>query len=164
MAIDFPASPALGQQYVFAGVTYIFTAQGTWATNGTQFAPLNSPTFTGNPQAPTATAGDADNSIATTAFVMAAIASGGFSTGDVKPTLKIVADPGWVMFDDQGIGNPTSVGVHKGNEFHALFVLLFGITDDTGCPIYDSAGIVSSRSGFGNTQKLLGLPLLYILA
>jgi hypothetical protein len=40
-------------------------------------APLASPVFTGNPTAPTPTAGDSDTSIATTAFVTAAIAAGG---------------------------------------------------------------------------------------
>ena len=40
-------------------------------------APLASPVFTGNPQAPTPTAGDNDTSIATTAFVNAAVAAGG---------------------------------------------------------------------------------------
>ena len=40
-------------------------------------APLASPAFTGNPTAPTPTAGDADTSIATTAFVVSAIAAGG---------------------------------------------------------------------------------------
>jgi hypothetical protein len=40
-------------------------------------APLASPVFTGNPTAPTPTAGDNDTSIATTAFVTSAVASGG---------------------------------------------------------------------------------------
>jgi hypothetical protein len=40
-------------------------------------APLASPTFTGDPKAPTPTAGDNDNSIATTAFVTAAVFAGG---------------------------------------------------------------------------------------
>ncbi len=31
MAIDFPASPAVGQRYGFAGINYIFTAQGIWS-------------------------------------------------------------------------------------------------------------------------------------
>lgn len=38
-------------------------------------APLASPAFTGNPTAPTPTAGDNDTSIATTAFVTAAVAA-----------------------------------------------------------------------------------------
>jgi hypothetical protein len=40
---------------------------------GLPFAPLNNPVFTGDPQAPTAAPGDNDQSIATTAFVTAAI-------------------------------------------------------------------------------------------
>lgn len=40
---------------------------------GAGYAPLNSPHFTGDPQAPTAAPGDADASIATTAFVAAAV-------------------------------------------------------------------------------------------
>lgn len=42
-------------------------------------APLASPAFTGNPTAPTPTAGDNDTSLATTAFVTAAVATGGGS-------------------------------------------------------------------------------------
>lgn len=34
MAIDFPTSPTVGQQYTFGGVTYVFTAQSVWATAG----------------------------------------------------------------------------------------------------------------------------------
>jgi hypothetical protein len=54
-------------------------------------APLASPTFTGDPQAPTPTAGDNDTSIATTAFVVAAIAavpSGGASPPQGRVTLQ----------------------------------------------------------------------------
>ncbi len=40
---------------------------------------LDSPIFTGNPQAPTPTIGDADTSIATTGFVTNAVAAGGGS-------------------------------------------------------------------------------------
>ena len=41
----------------------------------TSLAPIASPTFTGDPKAPTPTAGDNDTSIATTAFVAAAVAA-----------------------------------------------------------------------------------------
>jgi hypothetical protein len=43
-------------------------------------APLASPTFTGDPQAPTPATADNDTSIATTAFVQAALAAGGYLT------------------------------------------------------------------------------------
>jgi hypothetical protein len=52
------------------------------------YAPLASPTFTGNPQAPTPTAGDNDTSIATTAFVVTKAGNylpltGGILTGNL---------------------------------------------------------------------------------
>ena len=34
MAIDFPSSPTTGQVYTYAGVTYVYSAQGVWATAG----------------------------------------------------------------------------------------------------------------------------------
>lgn len=56
-------------------------------TNWTEYANLISPTFTGDPKAPTATAGDNDTSIATTAFVQNAIGtSAGFSSTGVAGT------------------------------------------------------------------------------
>lgn len=48
-----------------------------WVTlNLSAYAPLNSPVFTGDPQAPTAALGDNDTSLATTAFVQQELASG----------------------------------------------------------------------------------------
>ena len=48
-----------------------------WVTiNLSAYAPLNSPVFTGDPQAPTPTFGDNDTSIATTAFVQAGLLGG----------------------------------------------------------------------------------------
>jgi hypothetical protein len=72
--IDFPNTPANGQIFTTpGGVSYQWIAARTlWANGpGTPSAPINSPTFTGDPQAPTPPAGDNDNSIATTAFVHA---------------------------------------------------------------------------------------------
>jgi hypothetical protein len=31
MPIDFPSSPTVGQQYIYAGITYIYSAQGVWS-------------------------------------------------------------------------------------------------------------------------------------
>jgi hypothetical protein len=47
-------------------------------------APLASPTFTGNPTAPTPSVGDNDTSIATTAFVAAAVAAAGSGSSDSR--------------------------------------------------------------------------------
>jgi hypothetical protein len=41
MAIDFPSSPTVGQNYTFGGISYVFTAQGIWAVVGA-FAPASS--------------------------------------------------------------------------------------------------------------------------
>jgi hypothetical protein len=59
-------------------------------------ANLASPTFTGDPQAPTPTAGDSDTSIATTAFVanaVAAIGVGGMSTAEYNFSTTTTAPP-----------------------------------------------------------------------
>ena len=49
-------------------------ATNDWVRNN--FAPIDSPVFTGNPQAPTASVGDNSHTIATTEFVQAAISAG----------------------------------------------------------------------------------------
>ena len=51
-------------------------------------APLASPAFTGNPTAPTPTAGDNDTSVATTAFVTSAISTAG---GGYVPTSRTIS-------------------------------------------------------------------------
>ena len=56
-------------------------------------APINNPVFTGDPRAPTPTAGDNDTSIATTAFVMTAVAAGG-TPSNTNPIMDGVAAPG----------------------------------------------------------------------
>lgn len=66
--------------YLFRYSTALNTAAGGWLLlNPTidvpSFAPLASPALTGNPTAPTPTAGDNDTSISTTAFVTGAIST-----------------------------------------------------------------------------------------
>lgn len=58
------------------------------------YAPLASPIFTGNPTAPTPTAGDNDTSIATTAFVAAAVTAGAVSPSNANPAANGTAAPG----------------------------------------------------------------------
>jgi hypothetical protein len=61
----------------------------------TEKAPVASPTFTGDPKAPTPTAGDNDTSIATTAFVVAAVAAGGGAApSNTNPLIDGTAAPG----------------------------------------------------------------------
>lgn len=56
-------------------------------------APLASPTFTGDPKAPTPTAGDNDTSIATTAFVSGAIATSDSAQGTALALKADLANP-----------------------------------------------------------------------
>jgi hypothetical protein len=75
-----PAAALTGPEFfvcVQGGDTRSTTATAVSTFVGTLFAPLASPTFTGDPKAPTPSPGDNDTSIATTAFVVA-----GFQAAD----------------------------------------------------------------------------------
>jgi hypothetical protein len=72
------AIPVDGVQQLNAGTGITLTPSpitttGSIAVDFSVVAPLASPAFTGNPTAPTPTAGDNDTSIATTAFVVTAL-------------------------------------------------------------------------------------------
>jgi hypothetical protein len=83
----------------------LVTVDGTGSTldadlldghDSSYFAPIASPVFTGDPQAPTPTAGDSDTSIATTAFVanaVAAIGIGGLSTAEYTYSTTTTTPP-----------------------------------------------------------------------
>ena len=77
MALDFPASPATGATYTGPnGVIWQFDgAKWLSGTGTTVYAPITDAALLGNPTAPTPAAGDADTSIATTAFVTNAVAT-----------------------------------------------------------------------------------------
>lgn len=72
--------------------TALATAEAYTDTHVSGLAPLASPALTGNPTAPTPTLGDSDTSIATTAFVQAAIAALINSAPGALDTLKELAD------------------------------------------------------------------------
>lgn len=77
MPLDFPASPITGATYTAPNGTLWVWDGAKWANGvyiGTAYAPINAPTFTGDARAVTPAAGDADTSVATTAFVSAAVA------------------------------------------------------------------------------------------
>lgn len=74
------------------------------------FAPLNSPTFTGTPAAPTATAGDNTTQIATTAFVQTAVSNLVDSAPATLDTLNELAaalgdDPNFATTTSTALGN-----------------------------------------------------------
>lgn len=67
-------------EFTAAGQNKVFqlkcaSSDSSWSRENTSIAPLNSPSLTGEPTAPTATAGTNTTQIATTAFVATAIAN-----------------------------------------------------------------------------------------
>lgn len=69
-----------------------------------------------------------------------------WSTGDVKMTLKAVADTGWVMMNDGSIGDALSGGTTRANaDTEALFTLLWNNISNAWAPTQDSAGAPIAR-------------------
>lgn len=86
-----------------------------------------------------------------------------FSTGDVKLTIKNVADPGWVIMNDGSIGNAASGATARANaDTQALFELLWSNIINTWCPIQDSSGGPVTRSATAtadfNANRRIVLP------
>lgn len=74
-----------------------------------------------------------------------------FSTGDVKLTIKTVADTGWVLFDDGTIGSATSGASSYANALaQPLFNLIFNNISDTYAPILTSGGGATTRAAQTN--------------
>jgi hypothetical protein len=70
------------------GTSLLFARQDHIHPSDTSRASLASPTFTGDPKAPTPSPGDSDNSIATTAFVSAAVTAGAVSPAAALPLIN----------------------------------------------------------------------------
>lgn len=85
---------------------------------------------------------------ATAAAASAATAAGfNWSTGDIKLTLKTVADSGWRLFDDGTIGDASSGATYANVAALALFTLLYNSPfTDANCPILTSAGAGTTRA------------------
>jgi microcystin-dependent protein len=80
-----------------------------------------------------------------------------FTTGDVKLTIKTVADPGWVLMDDGTIGNAASGATTRANaDTEALFTLLWNNTTDANCPVSGGRG-ASAAADFA-ANKTIALP------
>jgi hypothetical protein len=79
-----------------------------------------------------------------------------FTTGDVKLTLKTVADSGWVMMDDGTIGDTGSGGTTRADpDCEALFLLLYTIPD-AWCPVPGGRG--ASAAADWAAGKTITLP------
>src|SRR4029077_7993803 len=103
MSFNFPSNPTDGQKYTPGnGPTYVWRAPN-WLIFSDPVAPTDSPIFTGDARAQTPVPGDADSSIATTKFVMDAIAA------DITPWSEITGQPATfpptVPVDWTNIGN-----------------------------------------------------------
>ena len=113
---------------------------------------IDSPTFTGVPKAPTPVFGDNSTDIATTAYVQAALAANGLvlTTGDLKPTHKTVADPGFIFWVNGTIGDPTSgASIRQNADTQNLFTLYYNGYSDTVCPLLTNTGAATTRAAQG---------------
>ena len=84
-----------------------------------------------------------------------------FTTGDVKLTLKAVADTGWVMCDDGTIGNAASGGTTRANaDTVALFTLLWNNVADAQAAVSTGRGANAAADYAANKTialtKMLG--------
>jgi hypothetical protein len=115
-------TPTSGQYAKWVTATTIAGVAPAMVLSDIGGAPLASPTFTGDPKAPTPTAGDNDTSIATTAFVTAAdnavktqligSASSGFDTlGEIENYIAANITP--VLGNKADIFSPTLTGDPK---------------------------------------------------
>ena len=100
-------------QLVTDGAIVLGTTALTFQNITQGFAPLASPTFTGDPKAPTPAAGDNDTSIATTAFVQNALAALGMgaATGTLVTDLDALSVGGLYYTGTGATGNPASPAV-----------------------------------------------------
>lgn len=82
-----------------------------------------------------------------------------FSTGDMKPTLKIVADTGWLMMFDESIGNVGSTGAFQGAAYQALYLLIWNaISNPTGnafAPVSGGLGVSAAADWAGLKSLIL---------
>lgn len=120
--------------------------------------PLTNKTLT-DCDANTRTYGDNSTKLATTAYADAAVASA-WTTGDVKLTLKSVADAGWLMMADQTIGSATSGAAYANAAAQALFLLLWNNVSDTYAPVVTGRGANAAADWAANKRitmtKVLG--------
>lgn len=78
----------------------------------------------------------------------------GFTTGDIKPTIKSTADSGWVMLDDGTIGSASSGATTRANsDTEALYTLFWTNITDTYAPVTGGRG-VSAAADFAANKSI----------
>ena len=134
-----------------AGARTNLLIQGTTAQQGVLELATDAETVTGT---------DVDRATTPSgvaAAIAAAAAAPQFTTGDVKMTLKTVADSGWVLMDDKTIGNGASGATGRANADTAdLFELIWDNVIDTWCPV--SGGRGGSGAADFAANKTITLP------
>lgn len=163
---DLTGTPTLGTAAAEDSTAFATAAQGALADSATQpgdlaavatsgavadvsgAAPLASPAFTGNPTAPTPTAGDNDTSIATTAFVTAAVAAGGGGGGTA------INDARWKTLTGQ-----TSIDEFNDSSLDAAWVRVDGTGAAVGNMDWTEDGdwLSGSNHGGDSTDKFHAL-------
>jgi hypothetical protein len=73
-----------------------------------------------------------------------------FTTGDLKPTHKTVADSGWIMWVDGTIGDTTSgATIRQNSDTLPLFTLYYDNYTDALCPLFLLSGASTTRAAQG---------------
>ena len=81
----------------------------------------------------------------------------GFTTGDIKVSIKTVADAGWVVMNDGTIGSASSGATTRANaDTQALFELLWNNTTNANCAV--SGGRGASAAADFSANKTIALP------
>lgn len=100
--------------------------------------------------------GMADPTVSTDGATKNYVDNSTFSTGDVKLTIKTVADSGWILLTSSVFGNGTVGNTGSGSNIRAnadclnLFTLLFNNYSDANAPILTSGGGATTRAGQTN--------------
>lgn len=90
-------------------------------------------------------------------YVSLPIIENGFSTGDVKLTIKTTADSGWVLMNDLTIGNASSSATGRANaDTEDLFTLLWNNTANAQCAVSTGRGVSAAADYAAN--KTIALP------
>lgn len=89
-----------------------------------------------------------------------AAASAAFSAGDIKLTMKTVADSGWVLMNDGTIGSASSGATTRANaDTSALYLIIWSNCVDQWCAVVGGRG-ASATADFA-ANKPISLPKTY---